>query len=217
MIRAAYHSRLDAHRDAPVPRQGILHTEVTWTAGLVAVTFAYAILRYVVVKGIPASEIPLFILNKAISWSALILLSVAIGSRSLPKRRWAGRAGGALAALHVLLTVPLLSPPYFPNLFAGPEPKTWSAMGQVVLLTGALGVTGLAIVAWPSRPSRGSGRWVHRLPPLIVAVAALHCVALGWTSSWNPTRWPGGLPAISLLAFAGAAVGLATWIRRARG
>src|SRR5512138_1000505 len=88
------------------------------TAGAVlAGSFGYAVLRYVVLGTTPAAQIPLYVTNKAVAVTALVLLGLAITGTSAGVRRARGLCGGALAILHVLLTLPLLTPAYFRGLF----------------------------------------------------------------------------------------------------
>ena len=192
-------------------------TGVGWVAGVIAAAFAYALVRYVALKGTPWSEVPLFIANKAVSLAGLALAGLSIAGRSRGLRRRAGLGGGALVLLHLLLTLPLLSATYYPALFSRGEPARLTGEGQLALLAGALALTALAIVA---RPSSAADRlpWERFAPAAIVALGALHCLILGWRGWIDLARWPGRLPPITLVAFACAlaALAAAAWGRRRR-
>lgn len=175
-------------------------------AALLAVAALYATLRYVVLGDVPASDLPLFVANKAIAVGAGALLALAAvqarrGSQPLgdvPHLRTAS----ALALLHVFLTLPLLRPPYDAKLLTEGGRYSWA--GGLALLSGAIAAALL-------RPARHAPR-----AAIALFVALLvHAAALGWGSWWTPARWPGGLLPLTAIAAAIALVALVASVRHA--
>lgn len=188
--------------DADEAQVGVPTGTLVWAGVLWAVLFGYAILRYVVLGPVDASEIPLFIANKSLSFAALtyFALSLSLGRARPSWARGFGLLGTRLVLVHVVATPALFAMGHFEAL--------WSLRGAAVLLLGALAAGALW---WQHRhPAHRLVRLVRRA---IVAVALLHVVVLGAPGWLTPERWHGGLPPITLLAAAIGAVGLAFGVR----
>lgn len=178
--------------------------------------FAYAVIRYNVIKGIPWIELPLFISNKAISLSAVIFiaLSYALGSlaRFWPKifvptlsfRKFFGLLGFGLAALHGLISLLIFTPAYYPKFFL--ESGKLNLIGELSMLFGVLAFFVFAAVAFTSIPavakSMNSKRWLaaQRLGYFGLILVFLHVFTMGIEGWLKPAGWPGGLLPISLIA-----------------
>jgi hypothetical protein len=167
------------------------------------VTLTYAVVRYVVFGRVPPSQLPVFLSNKAISVTALVMIGSSIVTNGL-RRAALGAVGAALVLLHVVLSFIVLTPSYLGKLFDARG--TLTAAGEWSMLAGA--IAGIIVMRLASRPSDvsesgslipGAGQW-------ILALSALHVLALGYPSWIDPAHWPGHLPPISLLSFL-AAVG----------
>ena len=190
--------RADAHPPASLWRLTLV---------MLAGTFVYAVVRYVVIKGVPPAQIPVFIVNKAVSWTGLWLLCAACLCSARPcldsLARWAGRWGFGFVALHVLMAVIIISPGYYGKLF-GPDARlTWMAEGS--MLCGVVGLALLARHAWQAGLASVSGA-----PPpashaaIILLLSVLHLAGLGAPGWLTIHKWPGFLPPITLLAALGA-------------
>ncbi len=182
------------------------------------VSLAYAVTRYNVFKGVPLDHLPMYVLNKVVSMTALFLIGLSHVSANNDLRRRAGMAGFAFAGLHALLSQALLSPDYYPKLFAVKEGLQGYALnGELALLSGSLGFFFLVLMAWPKRPETAEG-WFTALPWLVrgtLALVGLHCLFYGWSGWRTPSTWPGDLPPITLLSFLFAFGALATGAIRA--
>ncbi len=200
-------------------------------AAVLATVFAYAALRYVVLGTVAASQLPLYILDKAVAVAAIVLVAIALAigpavRLGLAPRRWIalrksiGGQAFLLAAAHALISVALLSPRYHAKLH---DASGWlTATGGVVVLAGviALGtlvgpaVTSVAFV----RRSMASPEWrrIQRMSIFALAIALAHVAVLGWRSWLAPETWPGGLPPLTAIAavIAAASLGLraAAWM-----
>ena len=97
-------------------------------------SFIYSILRYHIFKGIEWHHFPLFITNKAIALSSIILIGLAYylklqknfppekSDKEQRRRKYFGLVGFGLAMIHSLISLALLSPHYFSKfLFSGEE------------------------------------------------------------------------------------------------
>jgi hypothetical protein len=172
---------------------------------------AYAVLRYAVFGAVPpdrAVGFALFVANKAIASAALGLFALALGlARDPSTRRTAGRAGTALAGVHVAVAALVLVIGDLPKLRApGGDllARTWLAL--------TLGASAaLLLVAHRVRVHHPRG---PALRHLIVALVGLHAAALGVPNWVDPARWPGRLPPITLLAALLAGAGLLAARRR---
>lgn len=165
--------------------------------GILAVTTAYAALRYNVFKGIAWEHLPLYVANKAVAWTSITLLAVAAVQavarrQELLSSRYVAQSA-ALGAAHVLMTLVLLSPPRYPDLFDVTMQLTM--VGELALLAGVIGAACAAMV----RRSRAAALL------LPVAVAG-HCALLGARNWATPAKWPGNMPPITLICAVVAAV-----------
>jgi len=169
----------------------------------------YATLRYQVLKGVPWSDWPAYTLNKAFGLAAILLLAFSVirqsSARACPRDQSLPMAG-AFAALHVLLSLVLLSPARYENFFRGNQ-LTAAAGGSMLL--GAIAAV-LMGFGWRPRSAPGAGRSPGNLP-LLCLVVGCHAMLPGFPGWFTPSQWPGGLPPITLLSFLSslAAVGIA--------
>lgn len=180
------------------------------------ITFSYSVVRYNIFKGVPADQIPLFIFNKAISLTAVVLigLSFFIGPMArlwtkkfapfLYMRKYLGVLGFAVAAMHSVISLLLFSPSYYPKFFA--ETGKLTMTGELSMLFGVLAIfifSGVAVTSMPSVEKQlhpKQWKFVQRLGYLAFIFTLLHVWAMGWEGWINPSGWPAGLLPISLLA-----------------
>jgi hypothetical protein len=173
--------------------------------GVLAVSLAYAVVRYNVFAGIDWSQVPVFITNKAISVAALVMLGISRVVADKARRKHLGLLGVAFAALHVVLSLMLFEPAYLAKLY---RPNgTMTAAAEMSMLAGAIATVllGWMLYATVMRPLdrqvvgtslvRGLGRFT-------LVLVAVHVACIGWTVWLDLAKWPGGLPPITLLSFA---------------
>lgn len=180
---------------------------------------AYTFVRYAAFKGVPVAQWPLYLVNKAVSLTALSLLAISYLVRSVtwlsPRgamrtravARYCGLAGFAMAGVHVTLSLLILTPDYFSDWFVAGK-LTFAA--ELSLLGGVLGFWSLTLPAFatiprtvPLQPSRW--RLYQRMGYVALMLVIVHLVGMGWRKWFDPGSWPGFLPPITLL---GAAVAL---------
>ena len=118
--------------------------------------------------------------------------------------RTAGLAGFALSLIHVLTSFAILTEARYPLLFTRGE---LSGFGLVCLGSGALATALFAVPAVYSirRLAGALGteglRHAQQLGYVGLALTAVHALAVGLPNWFAPSRWPGGLPPISMISF----------------
>ena len=123
-------------------------------------------------------------------------------------RRKIGLAGFALAAIHSVMSLALLSPGYFPKFFNGAG--TMTLAGELSTLLGVLALAGLVwMAALPAAGPSDDRRLLRRLGLGVLALTALHVAVMGWAGWFKVADWPAGLPPITLISFVIAVLGLA--------
>ncbi len=184
--------------DHPMGRSWIVAAQV------MLVAMGYAVLRYVLLGGVSADRLPVFITNKAVAVVGLVLL----GAASLitgAQRAAFGAVGFGCVLLHLLLSLTVLSPAYLAKLYAADGRLT--AAAEWSMLAGA--VATLVLYMLSTAPAKPTG--ARSLRPgagqLVLALTAVHVLAIGYPSWSQPDTWPGHLPPITLLSFL-IAVGL---------
>lgn len=181
-----------------------------------ALCYGYAVVRYHVVRDVPFPGEFLFIANKALALAATLLigLSFLLGplARFSPRafvprlhlRKPLGLFGFALASVHALLSLILLTAARYPKFFDADGAV--NLIGEGVILSGALAFLIFAVVALASVPSiaarMGDMRWksVQRLGYLAYFFVLLHVVIMGFSGWLQASSYRFGLISISLIA-----------------
>lgn len=190
-------------------------TPIVTLLTVLGLTLTYSTLRYCVFGTTEWSQLPLYVMNKAVSWTALTLLALAYLRREKSVARDLGVLGVFLAVGHVLMSLALLSPANYAKLFDGAR---LNAEGGGALLAGITAVVLLALPAIATLPgvhgALGEPRWLRwqRAGYWALAIAAVHCALLGWKGWLTPEKWAAGMPPITLLSVVTAAAPL---VRRA--
>jgi DMSO/TMAO reductase YedYZ heme-binding membrane subunit len=184
---------------------------------------AYAILRYHIAGPVPWKDFPFFILNKGISLSAFILLTcnfsfgplnnlgVRVPEGWLNARKAMGMTGFLLVLIHALMSFLLFRSSVYGKFF--------ETDGTLTLLAGLSMLGGILafVVLWAYnlsfqtflREDRAYIRFITSRKFLLFALllGAVHLFFMGYEGWLKPSGWHGGLPPISLVAFAFFAAG----------
>ena len=165
--------------------------------------FTYAILRYVIIGHLEAIEIPVFIFNKAVAWTAITLLffSIYATSKNLNNvaREYGTYAYWSLVC-HALLTLSILNESYFTKLF---EFEKLTLLGQFATLSGVLLIVLFLYYHYNFSNTNNFTTVVRRITKikLILIMALAHLIFIGGKDWFAPENWDGYLPPITLLSF----------------
>ena len=117
-------------------------------------SLAYAVVRYHIAGPVPWTDFPFFILNKAISLAAVILLAlnfglgplnnlgVGVSEGWLNARRAMGMTGFLLVLIHAVMSFMLFSPAVYGQFFE--QDGTLTLLAGISMLGGVLGF----VVLW---------------------------------------------------------------------
>ena len=179
---------------------------------------AYAIFRYHILGDVPWKDLPFFILNKGLAFGAfaLITLNFSLGpakniglpipSSWLNARKSLGMSGFLFVLVHSFIAFMLFSPASYGKMFI--DDGTLTGAAGVSMLAGVLSFVGLwaynlsfqtflredrAFIA--AITSRKFLMWA-------LTLGGLHLLFMGYSGWLEPGKWHGGLPPISLVAFA---------------
>jgi hypothetical protein len=183
----------------------------------------YAVLRYHVVGPVPWMDFPLYILNKGLCLAAFVLLTMnfalgplnnlgaAVSRGWLNARKAMGMTGFLLVMLHTLMSFLLFSPAFYSKFFN--EDKTLTLMAGLSMLGGVMAF----VVLWAYnmtfqtflREDKAFIQFITSRKFMLFALllGAAHLFFMGYEGWLAPAGWHGGLPPISLVAFAFFATG----------
>jgi DMSO/TMAO reductase YedYZ heme-binding membrane subunit len=191
-----------------------------WFAVIFGTALAYAIVRYHLAGDVAWRHFPLFILNKATSFAAVVLVacSYLVGkvirwhdhdkALQLVVIKFCGLMGFFLACVHTVFSLALLSPAYYAKYFDAAG--RLNLKGELALAAGTVALFCLmspAVTTLPMMPKALGGQRWKRTQSLGYAALFLvvgHLVALGLEGWLAPGGWNAGLPPISLLAVVAA-------------
>ena len=186
--------------------------------GVLVLAVSYALLRYHVAGPVPWKDFPFFILNKGFSLAAFVLiacnfgfgplrnLGVPVPDSWLAARKAVGMTGFLLVLIHALMSFLLFKPAVYGNFFA--------ADGTLTLLAGLSMLAGVLafVVLWAYnlsfqtflREDKAFISFITSRRFLLVAfvLGGAHLLFMGYAGWMKPGGWHGGLPPISLVAFA---------------
>jgi DMSO/TMAO reductase YedYZ heme-binding membrane subunit len=191
--------------------------------GTLVVSVAYAIIRYHVAGDVPWDEFSLFILNKGLCLAGFILLTfnfalgpaknigLPVPGKWMRSRKAFGMTGFLLILIHALMSFMLFSSSYYGKFFS-PD-GTLTGMAGLSMLAGIFGFVFLWAynLSFQTKLSEDAAfiAFITSRRVLIWALSlgGLHLVFMGFSGWIQPAGWHGGLPPISLVAFAFFTIG----------
>ena len=209
--------------DATRPAEAVKNSAGRIIAVTCVLSLAYAVVRYHIAGPVPWKDFPFFILNKAISLSAFLLLTfnfafgplknlgVSVPEGWLNARKALGMTGFLLALLHVLMSFMLFSPAVYAKFF-----ESDGSLTLVAGLSMLAGVVAFAVL-WAYnlsfqthlREDKAFIGFITSRKFLLWAMllGAAHLLFMGYEGWLNPAGWHGGIPPVSLVAFSFFVVG----------
>lgn len=173
-------------------------------ASVFAVSLAYAIARYNVFKGVLWEHLPVYVVNKAIAVTAVVLLGLSRRVFEKQRRKQLGLVAALLAAVHVMLSMMVLDPYYMPSMYTPSNVMTLEtelSMLSGTLAAGLLLWLGYATATHPLAGQSHGTSLVLGLGRTVLVLLALHVAFYGIAGWVAPSTWPGGMPPLTLLSF----------------
>jgi len=198
---------------------------VKWFTVIFGLSLGYAVLRYHITGDLPWSDFPLFVLNKATSLAAVILVacSYLVGRVirwhnhdpviRLVVVKFCGLMGFFLAGMHAFFSLCILRPAYLAKYFEADGGRL-NFVGELGMAVGVVALFALLSPAITTLPmmakALGGVRWkrTQRAGYFALLLVVIHLVVLGLKGWLAPKGWHGGLPPISLIAVVAALVPL---------
>lgn len=163
--------------------------------------YFYAFIRYHIGSEIPYKEW-LFILNKAIAWTAITCIGLSIlKDKSLrfihTNRRTTGMTGFCLALVHAILVLFLFNKLHFDKLYSGDQ------LNFQGLMAISIGITSILIFCVPffaALRKYPNSHKAFRLGKIGFILVLSHPLVIGISGWFHPKSWPFYMPPITLLA-----------------
>lgn len=165
----------------------------------------YSILRYVLLGPVEASEIPLYISNKAFAWCSLTLILITIYARP-GSPGYSSRAITAILflLLHLLSSLMLLNSHYYPSFFQE-DALGWAAqislLAAIIATVLLLPATLFNLIKLFGFTREHSNVQFRNLGLIIIILSMVHLVFYAYQNWFTPSKWYGYLPPISLICF----------------
>lgn len=158
----------------------------------------YAVVRYCIFGEVEFDQLPIYILNKSISLLSVIGMTFycwhIYRSKKDEKRYW-GNVFYTFMLLHILISLMIVGPDYYPVFYLPENPKL-SIWGGASLLFAAL-----AAVVCVLRYTVFKNIEVFTLMIFIAYAVSSHLMLISAAGWIVPAKWLGGLPPISLISF----------------
>ena len=189
-----------------------------------SVCLIYSFIRYITLGPEDMSQLPLYVMNKALSWAGLATIGLSRLLGHAAARKQAGLIGALMIGLHVVMSLLVLKPEYLRKFFDSMNGMKLTGAGEASMLAGVLGLGFLAWLLWAtaaqangSSDSNGKGSLLPWVGRAVLICGAVHVALMGWDIWFAPEKWAnyGHLPPITLLSFVTAVVFLALRRRKA--
>lgn len=174
---------------------------------MILIALCYAVTRYVISGAVLPSNIPLYIMNKVMSLTAvgaLLFSAVSYFKDDNQGARVWGIFSFNMAIIHVMLSMLLMGPEYYYNFFTFEGDKRMNIKGELSMFFGVLG----AFTYFKLVGSKHGTKTMAYLKLASTFCIGSHIFIMA-VKSWLPWTWDKkfNMPPISLLGF--ICVGLA--------
>jgi hypothetical protein len=176
-------------------------------------SMAYAITRYYVFGPVAGENIPLFLMNKAVSMGSVLALTLAAYSHfkeNPAQSRFWGKITLHSAFIHIVMSFPILDREYYAVFYGFSETGRMDRVGELVMLFGVLG----AYFYWLTARSEPGSAAMRRFKIWSCVFVGAHIFELGAGGWLNVAGWYGSMPPITLITATAAAIALAFYILR---
>ena len=83
-----------------------------WVGVIFSVCLIYSFIRYITLGPEDMSQLPLYVMNKALSWAGLATIGLSRLLGHAAARKQAGLIGALMIGLHVVMSMLVLKPEY---------------------------------------------------------------------------------------------------------
>ena len=160
-----------------------------YAAIIFILTISYSTIRYNYFGEIPVSDIPTFILNKAIAFSMIIFLFMNFLKHNTKNKEEKNNYWNIFktsAIIHLLLSIVLLSESYYPKLYSNDK---LTLIGNISIVAGIISIVYL------------NNKFSTVKYSLLYLIISIHLFFLGFKGWLNIEKWNGKLPPITLICF----------------
>lgn len=162
--------------------------------------YTYAAIRYHIGQELEIDQF-FFVLNKAVSWTAFMLLTTSILSQQTLSafkftRRSLGTAGYLLAICHIVFSIALLCYEKYPKFL---NDGALNLLGWGIVLIGLISFSLFSIPFALSVQKRSKSKY-FQLAKWGVLLILFHPLLIGWSGWFTPIKWPLYMPPITLLS-----------------
>jgi len=165
-----------------------------------AVSIGYATVRYNIFKGVPWTDWPLYVLNKAFAVSSLVLLAINVLRYQFIKKRSNAKIfkfAMFLGFLHILISFALLNPAYYDKFYLNGK---LSFLAGVSYLLGAI-ATALIFNKGFSKELKNNRATKIKVLSVLAFIIGSHATLQAF-QGWVPaSAWPGYMPPLSMISF----------------
>lgn len=162
-----------------------------WPLIFFFIACSYSYIRYVLVLDVTYDLKYLYVVNKALALTVVMLIPVSIIVKHPPSRWWMNIA----LLLHISISYYLLNPEYFESLYI--EKHQFTFFGLLFLLSGLL-----AAGVWLSFIFKNLMEISQRSRMVFFIIfIAMHNFFMGMNSWLSYSLWPAYLPPITLISF----------------
>ena len=152
----------------------------------------YATIRYNIFGNVLLKDFPLYITNKILIFSSIILLLILNINPKKYKNTILPHLINISFMIHILLSLLILNPYYFDSFFT--EKGSFTLLAGLGLLSGFIAY-GIYVKVNKVQKHK------HILSQIFLFFVALHLFFLGYKNWITPQNWYGYLPPISLINF----------------
>ena len=189
----------------------------------VILSLVYVVVRYHIFGGVAWREFPLFILNKAMALTGFLLVTynfsfgpfknigIKIPDSWMEARNILAMSGFLFLLIHALMSFLLFSPAHYGKFFEADG--TLTLIAGMSMLAGVIGFVLLWMmnITFQSfmRENDAFVAFIGSRKFLLWALTlgGLHILFMGYNGWMHPEGWHGGIPPVSLIAFAFFTVG----------
>ncbi|MCX7833243.1 MAG: hypothetical protein N2490_03440 [Ignavibacteria bacterium] len=162
--------------------------------------YVYAVLRYIIFGVTSWDQIPLFITNKALSFSGLLYFALSPIVKYFTKRKDVKiyyLTGFIFICLHVIISLILLNKINYGKFYN--ESGTFKLDSGISMLAGTVA---FIFLLYTNVVKKDSSIITNKLLYSILSILPLvHLFFMGYKGWFSYDSWPGGMPPITLLSF----------------